>query len=298
MWRQTTRTIEYRVAVLLMAVLPWLPWIVDDWLTSRTRLAMNPTERSIYQDLLAFQWRDEHLPSDHQTLAAMAAVPSEVFEAAAPAVLRHFNLRRGRLRNKKLSVLRESAFEKSTKHTRKSQKGGLAKASKFKEICATGTPQADTRARAHSDSISSPGFLGSDSKPPNQEKSSSRAREVLSGADGNGRPEYNWAAGWERVVAVCQRPPVAPQILKAKIARDLFFSDCETPEREAEILDAIERLKASGMVERGFVPSLENMFRDGALSKTAIYAPHTAQRKPAEQSWLEKKKAQQVANGF
>lgn len=86
-------------------------------------------------------------------------------------------------------------------------------------------------------------------------------------------PDYDWLTGWERVVAVCQRPPVAPQIIKAKMARDLFFSDCETPEREAEILDAIERLKASGMVERGYVPSLENMFRDGSLSATSTFAP-------------------------
>ena len=266
MFHYRIRLIKHARVVCLMALLPWLPWIIDDWLTSETRMAMSPTERSIYQDLLAFQWRDGHLSSDHQILAALAAVSPEVFEVAAPAVLKHFNLRRGRLRNKKLAILRESALDKCTKMARRGQKGGEAKASKVKEICASSTPQADTRARAHSDSVSSSGFPGLDSKPTNQEKTSSRAREISAGAN-----DYRPDAGW----AWISSSGVYPQIRDMDAACRAWNSVVEDQATEDAIRAALAPggpWRASAQWERGVYDDLANwLFRKLWQGRPARY---------------------------
>jgi uncharacterized protein YdaU (DUF1376 family) len=270
-------------AVLLMAVLPWLPWIVDDWLTSETRIAMNPTERSIYQDLLAFQWRDGHLSSDHQILAGLAAVTPEVFEAAAPAVLKHFNLRRGRLRNKKLAILRESALEKCTKMARRGQKGGEAKASKVKDICASSTPQAHTRAPARSDSVSIPGVV---SGLTEEENLAPRVEAFT----GNGREDQN-ALALACKVQVWDRYPG----VKTEDDYRLVMSLCGTREKLALMVAALDGwiLKWAGGDPK-FIPFMRKWLGGTAEGGARCWAPPPSRAKSADEVWLEKKKAQQV----
>ena len=70
--------------------LPWLPFDVDDWLLSRSVRIMSRIERSLYIDLLAFQWRDGSIPADLAELAALLAMPADEMAAAWARIGRQF----------------------------------------------------------------------------------------------------------------------------------------------------------------------------------------------------------------
>ena len=73
-----------------MIQFPWYKWHSARWLSSRSRLTMNTSERAIYRDLLDHLYVDGNIPSDPKVLATMAAVTEEEFGRAWPVVSRRF----------------------------------------------------------------------------------------------------------------------------------------------------------------------------------------------------------------
>jgi uncharacterized protein YdaU (DUF1376 family) len=73
-----------------MIQFPWYKWHSARWLSSRSRLTMNTSERSIYRDLLDHLYVDGNIPNDPKVLAMMAAVSEEEFSRAWPVVSRRF----------------------------------------------------------------------------------------------------------------------------------------------------------------------------------------------------------------
>jgi uncharacterized protein YdaU (DUF1376 family) len=73
-----------------MIQFPWYKWHSARWLSSRSRLTMNTSERSIYRDLLDHLYIDGNIPTDPKALAMMAAVSEEEFDRAWPVVSRRF----------------------------------------------------------------------------------------------------------------------------------------------------------------------------------------------------------------
>lgn len=76
---------------------------------------MTTSQRSIYLDLLAYQWYEGYLPNDEEILAKMAAVSIEEFRLAAPIVMRHFRLSSKGYRNREVARLRQRGLEKIRK---------------------------------------------------------------------------------------------------------------------------------------------------------------------------------------
>lgn len=73
-----------------MIQFPWYKWHAARWLSSRSRLTMTTSQRSIYRDLLDHLYVDGNIPSDPKVLAMMAAVTDEEFHQAWPVVSRRF----------------------------------------------------------------------------------------------------------------------------------------------------------------------------------------------------------------
>lgn len=73
-----------------MPSLPWYKWYPSKWLSSETRFGLTLAERSIYRDLLDNLYERGSLPSDAGTLAQLAAVSPQEFDAAWPKVSRNF----------------------------------------------------------------------------------------------------------------------------------------------------------------------------------------------------------------
>lgn len=258
-----------KAAVLLMAFLPFMPALVDDWLTSPTRLRMTPTERAIYWDLLLYQWKDGALPADHATLTEMAHVSPEDFARAAPAVLRNFNLRRGRYQNKKLALRRTSVLKRKTNSAQRGHKGGQAKANKDKKMQELAMSRASESVSVSSvvevvveeKTSCSEGFPDPEVLASVQTRVPVSRRKVSAGGNGEA-PAWDPGPGWLQVEALCRQAPVAPAIRRPQLALQAYLSACEAPETLATILAGITAYKASSDVANGAVMSLENFLRD------------------------------------
>ena len=250
----TIRQVKTLVAV--MAVLPFMPLYVDDWLTSPTRLTMTATARAIYLDLLMYQWKDGYVPNDPEKLARMTNFSVAELSAAWPMVFPHFNLKNGRYRNRKLAVLRRQKLREKTKSIEDGRKGGIVNARRIKNLT---KPPLSTASDSDSVSVS---FL---KRKPEDEERVPVGKFAAAFAPKNG---YDPRAGWERLVAACQREPIAPRIRKPDLACQTFLSRCEDAQTEARILAGVEVYKLSSEVSRGVVVSLENFLRDGMWEGT------------------------------
>lgn len=164
--------------------LPWLPLLVDDWLTSPTVLAMTAAERGMYVHLLAHQWHDGKLPADPELLTVLSGGSPEEWAASNAKIMRNFSLRKGWYQNRKLATLRKSAIHFS--HTGK--KGGQANASRFKEKDSERSTPVEARASlSHSLSSSVVDFpVLQEIKPP----------EVSLPVGGNGAAHFDPNSGW------------------------------------------------------------------------------------------------------
>ena len=240
MSRKTRITLLYAGGLILMALLPWMPFIAGDWIMSPTRLGMTEVERAIYIDLLCYQWLDGWLPNDHAKLAHMAAVDQEKFEKAAPEVLRHFNLLKGKYRNKKLALLRTSALSRRASWAERGRKGGSAKAKGVRQMETSATASLSVSV---SPSASADGNLYSQ-KPL-------RARD-------NGEPGYDPGPGWERFRGVGGYP----NIRDMNAACRAWVSVCTSAENEAEIFAGLARWKKSNEWARGVYNSAERWLLD------------------------------------
>jgi len=250
----TIRQVKTLVAV--MAVLPFMPLYVDDWLTSPTRLTMTATARAIYLDLLMYQWKDGYVPNDPEKLARMTNFSVAELSAAWPMVFPHFNLKNGRYRNRKLAVMRKQKLREKTKSIEDGRRGGMVNARRIKNLS---KPPLSTASDSDSMSVS---FL---KRKPEDEERVPVGKFAAAFAPKNG---YDPRAGWERLVVACQRKPVAPRIRKPDMACQTFLSRCEDAQTEAKILAGVEAYKLSSEVSRGVVVSLENFLRDGMWEGT------------------------------
>ena len=250
----TIRQVKTLVAV--MAVLPFMPLYVDDWLTSPTRSTMTATARAIYLDLLMYQWKDGYVPNDPEKLARMTNFSVAELSAAWPMVFPHFNLKNGRYRNRKLAVMRKQKLREKTKSIEDGRRGGMVNARRIKNLS---KPPLSTASDSDSMSVS---FL---KRKPEDEERVPVGKFAAAFAPKNG---YDPRAGWERLVVACQRKPVAPRIRKPDMACQTFLSRCEDAQTEAKILAGVEAYKLSSEVSRGVVVSLENFLRDGMWEGT------------------------------
>lgn len=253
--------------------LPWMPVVVDDWLTSPTRLKMTHKERAVYLELMMFQWRDGSITSDSSVLAKLVTMDDQEFSSVAPVVLSCFNLRRGRYRNAKLGLLRTSAQKRKRTAELRGHEGGQAKAKKDRELRGLSM----TRASYDSVTVSSSEILESrkSEKPP------PRA--------GSENGSFDPGPGWAQVEALCGQQPIAPKIRKPDLACQVYLSVCDGAERLSAILDGIRRYKASDEVQRGIVVSLENFLADrmwgGTWRPAEVETSKTVSARKAVKDW-------------
>lgn len=245
-------------------VIPPLPWESENWLTSPSRLGMSAVARSIYRDLLDYQWRDGSFPEEARLLAQMAGVTAEELAVQWPIVQSHFTRQRGggRLFNRKLQTLRDqeimrmrSGQQQASARTEIARLGGLAKSRKMKALAATST----ATARA------SPLLVAGHKQAELLETEGlalvpcARGRRTLSldisctKIPGNG---YNPQPGWEKF------QEVFPVIRKPDLALQVWLSICDSEKRETEILAGARAYLGSDEVHRGVVTSAENWLRD------------------------------------
>lgn len=101
-----------------------MPWQVEAWITSPTRLKMTLAERGLYFEMLNYQWKEGFVPDDQQAVAAHCGVPIAEVRRIWPAVRGHFSvLKNGTLRNTRMETIRRlkiGSYEVRSEKARKS----------------------------------------------------------------------------------------------------------------------------------------------------------------------------------
>lgn len=99
---------------------PYMPFYVDDWLSSDSVDSFTLEQQAAYLLLLLRQWKakDGMLPNDERTLARWTRLGARWPKVGRPIVARCFVERRGALVNVRLRELWEAARRKSGKAAR------------------------------------------------------------------------------------------------------------------------------------------------------------------------------------
>ncbi len=99
---------------------PWFPFYAGDWLSDMRVRLLTPSQRGVYIDLLAFQWREGAVPDDPAGLALTLGADG----ADVVLVLdRFFRLRRGHRRNRRMEQVRHGQRAESAKRSKAGSKG-------------------------------------------------------------------------------------------------------------------------------------------------------------------------------
>lgn len=104
--------------------LPWFPFWVRDFLTSRTVAAMSMEEVGVYIMLLCQQWEDGPIPNDPDSIARIIRADPNVVRTTLE---RCFNVVQDRWQNDRLEKVREEQQEKAEKYSRAGRASGRAR---------------------------------------------------------------------------------------------------------------------------------------------------------------------------
>lgn len=107
--------------------LPYFKFFASDWLSDLNVRAMDPATRGIYTDLLAFDWRENGIPKDHQFLAQALGVDDETMNQAWDSLSDRFiphPEKDGYVTNKRLSKEREKVVGRKEKMSEAGRRGG------------------------------------------------------------------------------------------------------------------------------------------------------------------------------
>lgn len=165
--------------------LPWMQFDVTDWLVSRSVQLMTRIERSIYIDLLCYQWRDGSVSADLEELALILHVPFEDMEKAWIRISKNFEPHPsmpGQLVNMRLHQEAQNARDK-----RETNRQNVAKRWDKQR----GQPAAPPAANPPKEPAAPAGLFDGDTpvEPPNNGRSSNREEELDNSLpNGKGQP--------------------------------------------------------------------------------------------------------------
>ena len=125
---------------------PWFPWFESDYL-SKT-LHLTEVQDVIYRRLLGQYWIHGALPSEPAQIANLARISTRKWNANAQVLLDFFELRNGRLYNRKMEAIIQKAKESQELAAEKGRKGGLARAKAQVEPGLKPTPKPGPKPRA------------------------------------------------------------------------------------------------------------------------------------------------------
>ena len=128
--------------------LTFYEWSILRWTTSDTRNELDALGIGIYRELLDRCYAQGSIPKDHSKLATIAKCTEADIEHYWPTLganFRGMKKRPDRLENPTASVFRSNYFKYCKQQKVNSKKGGLAKASKYKDMSSTRHAQDETR---------------------------------------------------------------------------------------------------------------------------------------------------------
>jgi hypothetical protein len=109
---------------------PAMPFYVDKWLSNLKVRTYTHEKRSVYIELLALSWKDEHtmLPGDVNVLSQICNTSPEIIsEIIDDHFLKYRSGSHSRIFNKKLKALKDEMYENHKKRVNAGKKGGKAK---------------------------------------------------------------------------------------------------------------------------------------------------------------------------
>ena len=122
-------------------------WGISRWLTSRTRMELDCSGRSIYRELLDLCYAQGSMPNDPETLIRHCACTQAEWDKAWPVIARHFHKAKNNseaLVNDFASVFRKNYFEYRKQQSKNRKSKGKAKANPINKLSNDGKTNVPT----------------------------------------------------------------------------------------------------------------------------------------------------------